>query len=535
MLKGGETLKKRIQILLSLCMLVCCAFLLFGTNKSNAAAGTVTSYEKITWGISTGRYGVNGIHAYCAEYSKTWPPVGATIESISLTDNEIIRKALYYGYNGPKNTLGTDARAHVLTAIAISDANIGERETGASAKYDEFYWDLVNNPTEYPTPPSNFKAYIAVTTSTSQQDLAFYQIEKNGYVKVLKKSQQEEITKNNACYSLSDAKYAIYSSSQLSENTRVGTLVTNETGESNLIELAPSTYYVKELTAPKGYALSSEVTKFTVSSEKTTVLELTEVPQTNPIEILIKKVDAETKRAEPQGDASLKGAQFIVKFYTGLWEKDTDPMTLGQEPARTWIFQTDEKGQVRYQEEYKISGDALYASLPLGTLTIQETKAPEGYFRNDTLYVRQIVSQGSSELVTSYEAPNVEEQLIQVEIQKYQTETTIPIPGTIFELTKADGSKEQFTTDDSGKIVLKGLAYGKYELREVSASDGYVPSEEVYPFVIDEETTENMMITIYNDPIPHVLPKTGVTAPFAISFIGLAICMISICFKRKRK
>lgn len=528
-------MKKRIRSLLSLCILVCCAILAFGLNKSNASAGTVTSYEKITWGISTGRYGVNGIHAYCAEYNKTWPPVGATIESISLTSNEIIRKALYYGYNGPKNTLGTDARAHVLTAIAISDANIGERETGASAKYDEFYWNLVNNPSRYPTPPSNFKAYIAVTSSTSQQDLAFYQMEKNGYVKILKKSQQEEITKNNPCYSLAGAQYAIYSSSQMTENSRVGTLVTNEAGESDAIELAPGTYYAKEITAPKGYALNNELSKFTVSSEKTTALQLAEVPQTNPIDVLIEKVDAETKCANPQGDATLKGAQFTVKYYAGLWEKEVDPAAQGQEPTRTWVFYTDEKGQVRYKDDYKIFGDALYTALPLGTITIQETKPPEGYVRNDTLFVRQITPHGSAEVVTCYEVPTVAEQILQVEIRKYQTETTIPIPGTVFELTKQDGSKEQFTTDDCGGIVLKGLAYGKYELREVSVADGYVPSEEVYSFVIDEETCENISITVYNDPVPQTLPKTGVSAPFLLSFVGMVICGISIGAKRKRK
>ena len=113
---------------------------------SNASAGSVTGYQKITWGISCGRYYVNDIHAFCAEYSKSWPTVGTEIVSITLCENEVLRKALYYGYNGPANTLGTDERAHVLTAIAISDANIGERETGASSKYDEFYWAIVNNP-----------------------------------------------------------------------------------------------------------------------------------------------------------------------------------------------------------------------------------------------------------------------------------------------------------------------------------------------------------------------------------------------------
>ena len=155
-----------------LLLFIVCMMPFFCCLQSKASAGAVTSYEKITWGISTGRYAVNGIHAFCAEYSKTFPTVGTTIDSIVECNNEVVRKALYYGYNGPENVLGTDNKAHVLTAIAISDANIGERATGASAKYDEFYWELVNNPSNYPSPPSKFKAYLAITTSEELQDLA---------------------------------------------------------------------------------------------------------------------------------------------------------------------------------------------------------------------------------------------------------------------------------------------------------------------------------------------------------------------------
>ena len=156
--------KKTFRLLMLLSAICLLSFLV--SDESKASAGTVTSYEKVTWGISTGRYGVNGIQAFCAEYSKSWPTVGTTIDSIIESQNEILRKALYYGCNGPANVLGDDARAHVLTAIAISDANIGEANTGASAKYDEFYWDLVNNPDKYPAPPKNFHAYLAITSSS---------------------------------------------------------------------------------------------------------------------------------------------------------------------------------------------------------------------------------------------------------------------------------------------------------------------------------------------------------------------------------
>lgn len=181
--KDKRRLSRWFLAILFVTMSICVA-------KANASAGTVTGYEKITWGISSGRYYVNGVHAFCAQYNKSWPTVGTVVEEIVPCTNDVLRKALYYGYNGPQNTLGTDERAHILTAIAVSDANIGESETGASAKYDAFYWDLVNNPSNYPSPPSNFKAYLAITASDAMQNLAFYEMEK---MDMLQESKNQQI------------------------------------------------------------------------------------------------------------------------------------------------------------------------------------------------------------------------------------------------------------------------------------------------------------------------------------------------------
>ena len=180
-----------------------------------------------------------------------------------------------------------------MTAIAVSDANIGERETGASAKYDEFYWDLVNNPDKYPTPPENFKAYMAITASDDLQNLAFYEVEKNGFVMGVKTSENPSISDGNNAYSLEGAQYGIYKSDTLTESSKVGTLTMGADGKSNKVELAGGIYYAQEIKAPKGYAKSDKITQFTVTAEKTTTLEYADDPQDNPIDILFKKVDAD--------------------------------------------------------------------------------------------------------------------------------------------------------------------------------------------------------------------------------------------------
>lgn len=535
---------KRKSTLLLLCMI--CAVVTLKSMSADASAGSVTGYQKITWGISTGRYYVNGTHAFCAQYNKSWPTVGTSVTRIEPCTNQILRKALYYGYNGPQNTLGTDERAHVLTAIAVSDANIGERETGASAKYDEFYWDIVNNPNKYPNPPENFKAYMAITASEELQNLAFYEVEKNGFVTGVKTSSRPELTDGNSCYSLEGAQYGIYKSNTLTESSKVGTLTIGADGKSNKVELASGIYYAQEIKAPRGYAKSDKITQFTVIAEKTTTLQFSDVPQVNPIDILLEKVDADTKENKPQGAGTLKGAQFTVQYYAGLWDENVNPQSLGKTPAKTWVFETDKQGFVRYTEEYLVSGDKLYEAMPLGTLVIRETKASEGYLLNEETFIRQISGEGIKETVATYTAPTALEKVITYELLIHKQDTNDnPLQGAEFTLYSDEQCQQELAkgvTDENGILRFKSLyAKIRYYLKETKPPVGYRGQT--------DENGEQQQYEIYEEGMPQdgkvhldvvneidfVLPNTGAPAPLYTNLAGIALCALSINIIKKRK
>lgn len=208
-----------------------------------------------------------------------------------------------------------------------------------------------------------------------------------------------------------------------------------------------------------------------MTAGKTAVLKVKDLPQLDPVGVLLGKIDKETNQNKPQGSASLEGAEFTVKYYQTL--SGSDPGEAGQSPERTWVFRTDQDGFCEYNTQYLVSGDELYLapsgvpSLPLGTISIQETKAPEGYLLNSEIYVIKITSTNDgSEFVYTYNQPKIPETLLTLDIVKVLKGKDAPISGVVFLHTDSKGNQEEVTTDEKGQAVLKGLTRGTHTIQE---------------------------------------------------------------------
>ena len=311
-----------------------------------------------------------------------------------------------------------------------------------------------------------------------------------GKLSIMKKSANPEITDNNPCYELKDAEYGVYKTKADATNdkNKVNTLIIGKYDDteknknwSNEIELEAGTYYVKETKAPKGYALNPNAVKVVIEAGKNTWIgeesnDFVDYPQADPVGILLGKIDKETNKNKPQGSASLEGAEFTVKYYKGLY--DEDPATQGQTPARSWVLKTDKDGFTYLDSNYKVSGDDFYmfgniATIPVGTITIQESKAPTGYFINNEVFVRKIEANGDDQYVSTYNQPEILEKIIKFNIKKVQVGTTTPVSGAVFLHTKPDGTTESLTTDEKGEITITGLETGIHKIKESKAPDGY--------------------------------------------------------------
>lgn len=330
-------------------------------------------------------------------------------------------------------------------------------------------------------------------------ELAF-KVQSKGKLSIMKKSANPDITDNNPCYSLQGAEYGVYKTEADAEanKNKVNTLTIGKYDNSekykdwsNEIELEAGTYYVKETKAPKGYALNPNAVKVVIEAGKNTWLGeassgFEDYPQSDPVRILLGKVDKETNKNKPQGSASLAGAEFTVKYYKGLY--DSDPAKSGQTPARSWVLKTNSNGKAYLNKDYKVSGDDFYyasngdPTFPIGTVTIQETKAPTGYFINNEVFVRKITTSGSVEGVDTYNQPEILEKVIKFDIKKVQEGTSTPVSGAVFRHTLPNGSTEDLETNGSGEITITGLASGTHKIKEIKSPDGYQlnPNEVVF-------------------------------------------------------
>lgn len=355
-----------------------------------------------------------------------------------------------------------------------------------------------------------------------------------GWIDLIKKSANEGITNNNGCYSLEGAVYGIYS-----DGVKVDEITTDKNGYAKSSILPVGNYTVKEITASTGYDLDENTYSVTVVKDQTVRANSNETPGNDPIGIEVVKNDAETK-GMPQGDATLEGAEFTVKYYDGYYTKDDLP----KKATRTWVIATKEvtystgkKGYVaRLSNSNKVSGDNFYTdengviTLPLGTMSIEETKAPKGYLlkgntlnvtdnltgvtttEKDTNYVAQITKEDQGAKLQFGNDANqmvvtekVKKQKIQIFKSGYRNGMSEVVKGLqgaefAFKLKSEvdhvgwDNATvyDVVTTNEDGLATTKYLPFGEYLVREtVTPKDYYTNPDFTVSITKDHSEYEN--------------------------------------------
>lgn len=330
-------------------------------------------------------------------------------------------------------------------------------------------------------------------------------------LEIIKDSSNHSLTDNSNCYSLKGAVFTVTNtktkkSYTITANTKVDDGSATVKYKAILKNIVAGTYTVKETKAPKGYALSKEIKKVTVKAgTANTSVAFKDQPQNDPLYILLRKSNGNGK--------AIAGAEFTVKFYKGYFTK-TEIQSGKADSAfkRYWTFKSDDKGFIALDKKYLVdsNNDFYYSSaenpnpvLPLGTVTIQETKAPGGYIRDNTLYVQQITSNSSLASVSTYnELKNVNTPSTYYKIKKTSEDGVVAgVSFKIYEGSKVDEAKYLKTvkTGSNGEFKEK-LDIGTYTFDEVKSAK-YISQPAKTVTITAKNTTTNPAVIKFENKL----------------------------------
>lgn len=348
------------------------------------------------------------------------------------------------------------------------------KEIKAPEKYDL-------DKTVYPVTVGDDKIVVPVTVKDKPQ----------GHIKVVK---TEESDKNEF---VEGAVYGVYTTSDCKEADLVLKLeATNEKGIATSDCLEVGTYYVKEITAPEGFVLSTKVYKANVESDTETVVETSNKAQVGYIKVY-------------------KYGERLVSYNNGTftWEKG---YVAG---AEFTIY--DKDGKVVDTIVTTTDGPTQSDALRLGTYTVKETKAPNGHIIDEEGHEITLSLDNTTEEYTTkdYENVNTRQQLDLI-INKVNEKTNKPISNVEFALYADENicdyngniliNKGEMiavvTTDENGYAEFKtDLPHCKYMLYETKTPSAYVPLSEGieidYTDTFGYNETYSDTKTIANTPI----------------------------------
>ncbi|HFD2040204.1 TPA: SpaA isopeptide-forming pilin-related protein [Clostridium perfringens] len=256
--------------------------------------------------------------------------------------------------------------------------------------------------------------------------------------------------------------------------TVVDHVVTDKDGFAFTKPLRYGEYKFIETETPEGYWKSDREYHVNITEDNKTYVKYV---KNEPIQAKLRVLKVDSKDGQP-----LEGVKFQVRN-TDNNEFVTFKNFVGILPLPTKTLTTDKNGEILTPQ-----------NLDYGNYQLEEVEQKEGYIGIEPIPFR--IDENSplediKDLGTIYTIKVSNERITgDVELLKVDSETKEPLADVNFKFTCIDGfMKDQtwdLTSNEDGKINLKGLEYGKYRVDEVSTLWNYVLNKEPLYFEIKE-------------------------------------------------
>ena len=384
--------------------------------------------------------------------------------------------------NGNSVTISS-REVNTAATMATMNSTAGEVETTSSCVF-------------WLTEKANYQEFVSERPSADPIHAYFkVKTENIGYGEIVK-------TDESSGVKLKGAVYGIYSDSGCTN--KADTMTTDGNGYAKSSALAAGTYYVKEITAPKGYVLSGKVHTLTVKAGQTTGISATDKEQLGAITIykegeVLTGWNGSNFTYEKK---KLPGAVFRVTAGADIYRADgTKVYSNGDVIAENLVAGSD--------------GQVVLTDLHLGTYVVTETKSIDGYTINTEPHTVKIEYKDQMAEV-QYEATTVlnTRQKAEVSVTKKDSETTNPLDGGQYTLyagsdirnyageviaTKGTALQTVTTGEDGSAAYTVDLPIANsYYISETQAPYAYYRnSSDVYSFAFNylPETTAKAAFT----------------------------------------
>ena len=358
---------------------------------------------------------------------------------------------------------------------------------------------------------------------------------KTGFLQIHKSSADPTITNGNSCYNFEGIPYGIFTDKDCVNNLVVLPLDAN--GYSQPYELPAGTYYVREAEAKPGSGYQTNSTVYTIEVTAGTtatapvMCETTDVPLNDPLGIVINKINADGTTT-----ADLSGAEYTIKYYPKQYNTVAEIKADSEAKPTTWVIKTVKNANGNYHAVLDdahivstVSDSAKFGKnaagryiIPLGTITVEETKAPTGFTKDgavvssaatgatltgtNNVYLFNLVDKDSAIYLKSgnvLDTAATDETAITLQYAERQINGTPKMEKHDLELNKKaamggtnfDGiTFEVYCLDDS--VIIGNTTYKKGETIETVTSDaeGNVTMTTQYPighYAVREKSANN--------------------------------------------